>query len=172
MVDLPNQLRCLFSATLERHGDSYVLEVPREELDRGDVRTDETYRVAVLSQPRSPLASGQAPDENRRRRDAPSDSQPTPPVEEGEVHGVAIESLGDRGDGIAKVERGYVLIVPGGRPGDEVTVEIENVRQNVAFADIIENESAATSASDLTDTAVSQSEMDEGPPPVESDESE
>jgi len=47
---------------------------------------------------------------------------------------VTIESLGDQGDGIAKIDRGYVVIVPGTRPDDEVTVEIENARENVAFA--------------------------------------
>ena len=51
---------------------------------------------------------------------------------------VTIESVGDQGDGIAKVERGYVVIVPDARPGDQPRVEIEQVKQNVAFARVID----------------------------------
>jgi Predicted RNA-binding protein, contains TRAM domain len=54
------------------------------------------------------------------------------------VRQVTVESVGDQGDGIAKVERGYVVIVPDARPGDEPTVEIEEVQQNVAFARVID----------------------------------
>ena len=56
---------------------------------------------------------------------------------------MAIETTGDQGDGIAKVERGYVVIVPGGQPGDEPTVEIEQVQENVTFASIVERNSRA-----------------------------
>jgi len=61
-------------------------------------------------------------------------------VVEGEVRTVTIEALGDQGDGIAKVERGYVLIVPGGEPGDELTVRIDEARENVGFAQMISGE--------------------------------
>ena len=60
-----------------------------------------------------------------------------PPVTEGERRTVTIETLGDEGDGIAKVERGYVVIVSDAEPGDSVTVEITNVRENVSFASIV-----------------------------------
>jgi predicted RNA-binding protein with TRAM domain len=50
---------------------------------------------------------------------------------------VTIETLGDKGDGIAKIERGYVIIVPDAELGDEVTVEITSVRDNVSFASVI-----------------------------------
>lgn len=60
-----------------------------------------------------------------------------PPVTEGERRTVTIEALGDEGDGIAKVERGYVVIVAGAEPGDTVTVEITNVRENVSFGSIV-----------------------------------
>jgi predicted RNA-binding protein with TRAM domain len=56
---------------------------------------------------------------------------------------VTIETTGDQGDGIAKVERGYVVIVPDGQPGDELSVEIEQVKENVAFASIVEPDSRA-----------------------------
>jgi predicted RNA-binding protein with TRAM domain len=67
-----------------------------------------------------------------------------PPVEEGEVRPVAVESIGDKGDGIAKVAHGYVVIVPGTKPGDTPTVEITNVQDNVAFADVVDSDQSAT----------------------------
>ncbi|OYR56446.1 deoxyribonuclease, partial [Halorubrum sp. E3] len=51
---------------------------------------------------------------------------------------VTIETLGDKGDGIAKIERGYVVIVPDAEPGEEPTVEITSVRENVSFANVVE----------------------------------
>jgi len=62
-----------------------------------------------------------------------------PPVEESEQRDVKIENLGDQGDGIAKVEHGYVVIVPEMSVGDRVTVEIQQVRENVAFADVVDD---------------------------------
>jgi predicted RNA-binding protein with TRAM domain len=56
---------------------------------------------------------------------------------------VRIETTGDQGDGIAKVERGYVVIVLGEQPADELSVEIEQVKENVAFASIVEHGSRA-----------------------------
>ena len=63
-----------------------------------------------------------------------------PPVKEGEVRNVTIETVGDQGDGIAKVERGYVVIVSGAQPGDEPTIEIEQVQKNVAFASVVDSD--------------------------------
>jgi predicted RNA-binding protein with TRAM domain len=60
------------------------------------------------------------------------------------VREVTIETLGDQGDGIAKIERGYVVIVPGTRPDNEVTVEITKTRQNVAFAQVRNGENTST----------------------------
>jgi predicted RNA-binding protein with TRAM domain len=80
---------------------------------------DAVFRLSE-SQPAEPPATAVA-------------SSPTPSVSSGDIREVTIESLGDQGDGTAKVERGYVLIVPGARPEDEVTVEITDVRENFAF---------------------------------------
>jgi predicted RNA-binding protein with TRAM domain len=141
MVEIPDRLECLFSVSLDQHGDSYHIEIPRADLEHGAVRSGETYRVAVL--PSSPQNSdtatrqqdGSAPPSGAAER-AP---QP-PPVAEGDVREVSIETIGDQGDGIAKVERGYVVIVPEAETGDEVIVEITHVRENVAFAQVRDNE--------------------------------
>lgn len=54
---------------------------------------------------------------------------------------MTIETVGDQGDGIAKVDRGYVVIVPDTQPGQQPTVEIEQVQQNVAFASVVASDS-------------------------------
>jgi len=51
---------------------------------------------------------------------------------------VEIQSLGDQGDGIAKIDNGYVVIVEDVEVGDRVRVEIENAQENVAFAEAVE----------------------------------
>ncbi|MDR5657768.1 TRAM domain-containing protein [Halodesulfurarchaeum sp. HSR-GB] len=48
---------------------------------------------------------------------------------------MTIDTLGDQGDGIAKFERAYIVIVPGTQPGDRVDVKITNVNDSVAFAE-------------------------------------
>lgn len=65
-------------------------------------------------------------------------TQSDPPVEEEETSQVEIETLGDAGDGIARVERGYVIIVPGTDVDERVRVKITDVQTNVAFASGVE----------------------------------
>ncbi|EMA46634.1 hypothetical protein C448_06013 [Halococcus morrhuae DSM 1307] len=133
MVEIPDRLACLFTDSVTEAGDSYTIEVPKEELDVGAITAGETYRVVILED------SGPAGSDDQQQ-DLSTDSAASvtskPPVSEGAIREVTIESLGDQGDGIAKTDRGYVLIVPGARPGDEVTVEITEVRENVAFAEV------------------------------------
>lgn len=56
------------------------------------------------------------------------------PVREGEELEVKIEAVGEKGDGIAKVN-GFVLFVPNTRQGDYVKVKITKVLRNVGFAE-------------------------------------
>ena len=49
-----------------------------------------------------------------------------------------IEILGDAGDGIARVEHGYVIIVPNTDVGERVRIEITDARENVGFANVVE----------------------------------
>ena len=129
MVEIPDRLECLFTASVEEDEGSYSIEIPREELDMGRVSAGETYRVVILDEPQ-PRSESQPAETSAT---AVTSSPSTPPVSSGDIREVTIESLGDQGDGIAKVERGYVLIVPEARPEDEVTVEITDVRENFAF---------------------------------------
>ncbi len=143
MVEIPDSLRSLFTATVEEREDSYVIEVPKSEIEHEAATAGETYRVAILPQvsgepaPAEEAAPVESAGETTLSQADREPGPPAPPVDEGEVREVAIESVGDQGDGIAKVERGYVVIVPGAQPGDEPTVEIEQVKENVAFARVV-----------------------------------
>lgn len=140
-MDIPSELHCLFSASLEEQGGSAVVEVPEEEIRRGELQDGETYRVALL--PSSTSSDTQQP-----AIEQTSDSTlPEPPVDEGETRSVKIDTIGDQGDGLARAERGFVVIVPDTDRGDHVAIEITDVRENVAFAQVVERlyEDAETS---------------------------
>jgi predicted RNA-binding protein with TRAM domain len=133
-MEIPNHLRCLFSGTIEEHADSYTIEIPAQEIQLDNVQPNETYRVAMLS------ASTQS--DLTDKESVPSQKQqqasPRPPVEEGETRTVEIGDIGDQGDGVARVERGFVVIVPDTEQGERVIVEITDVRETVAFATVVE----------------------------------
>ena len=59
-----------------------------------------------------------------------------PPVSEGQEVDVRIESVGDKGDGVARVE-GFVVFVPGTTKGDTCKIRIKKVLSSVAFAEKI-----------------------------------
>jgi predicted RNA-binding protein with TRAM domain len=131
LMEISDQLRCLFSATVEERDGSYVVELPEQESHLGDIQDGETYRVAVLPSP----VTDEADDSDAAP--PPKQGPQTPPVEEGEQRTVEVEAIGEQGDGIARVERGFVVIVPDTKQGERVTVEITDVGQNVAFAEVI-----------------------------------
>ncbi len=132
-MKLSDQLRCLFSGRVEENDGSYVIEVPKQELQLGNVDEEKTYRAAILSGPDEPTAKRQP-----RREPEQTDSPLAPPVAEGDTRVVDIESIGDQGDGITRVERGFVVVVPDTEKGERVRIEITDVRETVAFADVIE----------------------------------
>ena len=122
----------MFSAEVEPSEDGYVIEVPQRELDTGSVEAGDTYRVALIESDREETVESDEPE-------TPS-SEPQPPVEAGEIRYVEIEDIGKQGDGIARVERGYVIIVPGAEIGERVKVEITEVKSNFAVGEIIEED--------------------------------
>jgi predicted RNA-binding protein with TRAM domain len=137
MVEISDSLCSLFTAKIKEEDGTFVIEIPSREIRHGALTVDKTYRTALLdSSSEAESTSRQAPRQPPFQGSTSRDSS-GPPVDEGEVRDVTIETVGDQGDGIAKVERGYVVIVPGAQPGDEPTVEIEQVQENVAFASIV-----------------------------------
>jgi predicted RNA-binding protein with TRAM domain len=140
MTEISDSVRLLFETTVDEEGGRYVVSIPEDLVENGTVSTDTRYRVALLG-------SGTATDDTARNPPTDDEPAPTPrgepsetqgpPVEEGETRTVSIDTLGDQGDGIAKVERGFIVIVPGTKPGDRVEVEITDVKETVAFAETV-----------------------------------
>lgn len=135
-MEISDQLRCLFSATVEERDESYLVEVPAQEVQLNNLQQGETYRVAIFPSPSNEADKSEDTETATRqgRQRGPQD----PPVEEGETRRVEIEDIGDQGDGITRVERGFVVIVPDTEQGERVIIEITDVRENVAFADVVE----------------------------------
>lgn len=133
-MEISDQLLCLFSGQIEERAGSYVVEIPEQEIRLGDIEEGGTYRVAVL--PAITETETKAPE--RESEPTQERGPPEPPVAEGETREVEIEDMGEQGDGIARVERGYVVIVPDTEKGERVTVEVTEVRENVAFAEVVE----------------------------------
>jgi len=132
-LEISDELLCLFSADVTVEDDRYLVEVPRREVETGAVEADSTYRVALIS---ADLESGTDADD---ASETPPD-QPQPPVEPGETRYVEIEDIGKQGDGIARVERGYVIIVPGADIGERVKIEVTEVKSNFAVGEILDED--------------------------------
>ncbi|XVH30643.1 TRAM domain-containing protein [Haloferacaceae archaeon DSL9] len=133
-MEISDKLLCLFSAEIEADGDRFVVEIPRREIETGDIETGDTYRVALISR----TEAGESV--SREAESARPASEPQPPVEIGELRYVEIEDIGKQGDGIARVERGYVIIVPDAEVGERVKVEVTEVKSNFAVGEIVDEE--------------------------------
>ena len=136
-MEISDKLLCLFSADVTIEDDKYVVEVPRREIETGSVEPGDTYRVALISDDSD---SSERSSESETETSSGAPSEPQPPVEEGEVRYVEVEDIGKQGDGIARVERGYVIIVPDAEIGERVKVEITEVKSNFAVGEIIDED--------------------------------
>jgi predicted RNA-binding protein with TRAM domain len=63
-------------------------------------------------------------------------SDPSAPIEAGKEYDVKIEDIAKKGDGLARIE-GFVIFVPGTKVGDQVKIQVDNVRQNFASAHVV-----------------------------------
>ncbi|MFU1781393.1 TRAM domain-containing protein [Haloarcula japonica] len=162
-----SDLHCLFTAPVEEKNDSYVVEIPKQEVELGTLSPETLYRIALFksaaeaptsqspagSQSRSdpqssshsksePQSSSQSGPQSDSRSGGPSREPEfgpsSPPVAEGETRVVEIENIGDKGDGVARIDGGYVVIVSDADVGERLRVEMDQVRENVAFAEIVE----------------------------------
>ncbi|WP_144799556.1 TRAM domain-containing protein [Halorubrum depositum] len=135
-MEISEKLLCLFSADVREADGEYVVDVPRREIETGSLEPGETYRVALIS--RSETEAGDDADGGTDVSASRDDDGPQPPVEPGEMRYVEIEDLGKQGDGIARVERGYVIIVPDTEVGERVKIEITEVKSNFAVGEVVE----------------------------------
>lgn len=131
-MQISDQLLCLFNADIQDDDGDYHVEIPRREIENGTIDPGETYRIALIAK------SGGGTESSSEVGRPPS--EPQPPVEAGEVRYVEIEDIGKQGDGIARVERGYVIIVPGGEVGEQVKIEVTEVKSNFAVGEIMEEQ--------------------------------
>ncbi|MDS0222963.1 TRAM domain-containing protein [Haloarcula sp. S1AR25-5A] len=169
-----SDLHCLFTAPVEEQDDSYVIEIPKQEVELGTLSAGALYRIALFqsdaalpeSEPESQQSDSESQSQSRSRSE--SDPQPQsrseqqsrsdpqsgsrsdepsgepefapsgPPVAEGETRVVEIDNIGDKGDGVARIDGGYVVIVSDADVGERLRVEMDQVRENVAFAEIVE----------------------------------
>ena len=131
-MEISDKLLCLFSAEVRAEEDNYVVEIPRREVETGEIDAGNTYRVALIERE----VDAETGSESAGGTEAPP--EPQPPVEINETRYVEIEDIGKQGDGIARVERGYVIIVPDAEVGERVKVEISEVKSNVAVGEIVE----------------------------------
>jgi predicted RNA-binding protein with TRAM domain len=127
-MEISDDLLCLYSAEVTERDGSYAVDVPVSEVALGSVQTDTSYRVALISTPETEDPEQPGGDERPDQ----------PPVDEGEIREVKIEDIGSQGDGIARVDRGYVVFVSETKPGDRVTIRITETRENVAFAEVVQ----------------------------------
>lgn len=61
----------------------------------------------------------------------------TPPVKAGETYDVTIQNLGEKGDGIAKINK-FAVIIPGTEIDKTYKIRIKKVLDKYAFAEIAE----------------------------------
>lgn len=132
-MELSDQLRCLFTAEVERRDGSYVVEIPENEIELDTVESGSIYRVAILSEVEG---TDEAPSPSTRPQGQRTTS--APPVSVGETVEVEIEDIGEQGDGIARIGPGYIVFVPDTEIGDRVTIEINDARENFAFGEVVE----------------------------------
>lgn len=143
-MEISEDLLCVFAGRMEERGGSYVVEVPENEVTLGEVEGDEVYRVALLAvenadEPDRPPEDRSREEDSREERPAEREWEASgQPVAEGEQHTVEIEDIGEQGDGIARVERGFVVIVPDTELRERVTIEITDVTDTVAFGEVVE----------------------------------
>ncbi|QZX99262.1 TRAM domain-containing protein [Halobaculum rubrum] len=178
-MEISEDLRCVFSAEVERRDGTYVIEVPEREVELDTLHSDRVYRVALLGRHEAdeetataetaqlstdagrngsdssaatetgrsdPVDTASSPRSNAEQSGDSSDNtagtagttEPEPPVDRGDEVTVDIEGIGDQGDGIARVDRGYVIIVPDTEKGERVKIRVTSVKQNVAFAEVVE----------------------------------
>lgn len=136
-MEISENLLTMYHAEIEQQGDSYIIEVPEREISVGAIDEDGIYRIAIAT-PKTKASEATDFKENTDPSQEQQQSGSLPPMSQGDDIDVEIEDVGDQGDGIARVGPGYVVIVPDTELGERVSVRITNVRENMAFAEVVE----------------------------------
>lgn len=134
MISIPDSLLSYFTATIQQQDDgTYVVEIPENELETGSLDMASEHKVAVFG----------TSEEQDTQETTPSTKElgpgPTPPVREGETRTVEIVDEGTEGDGIARIDEGYVVIVPDGTVGDTCEIEVIAVKEQFAIGERVQS---------------------------------
>ena len=122
-----SDLISLFHAQIEEINGDPVLRIPASETRVGPLTPGDTVQVAL-----------NAVTVKEATQSTTAAEFGDLPVSHGEEYDLEIESVGDQGDGIARTDEGFVVIVPDTRPGERVRAEITDVSDSVAFAEVVE----------------------------------
>ncbi len=119
---------------LERHIDSYVQEyVICSECHRPDTQLIRSDRVLML---KCEACGAHRPVRKRKTKTV----VPKDVIEEGETYELRIDSVGRKGDGIARVDK-FMIFVPGTAKGDIVRAKIKKISGTLAFSEVVERKS-------------------------------
>jgi translation initiation factor 2 subunit 2 len=121
---------------LERHIDSYVQEyVICSECHRPDTQLIRSDRVLML---KCEACGAHRPVRKRKTKTI----VPKDVIEEGETYELRIDSVGRKGDGIARVDK-FMIFVPGTAKGDIVRAKIKKISGTLAFSEVVERKGSA-----------------------------
>ena len=67
-----------------------------------------------------------------------------PPVREGDEVDVKIDAIGEKGDGLTKIN-GFVMFVPDVKAGEHVRIKVKKVLNKVGFGEVIGRKEAPSS---------------------------
>ncbi|UEC43253.1 MAG: Translation initiation factor 2 subunit beta [Methanothrix sp.] len=122
--------------TLERHIDSYVQEyVICSECHRPDTQLIRSDRVLML---KCEACGAHRPVRKRKTKTI----VPKDVIEEGETYELRIDSVGRKGDGIARVDK-FMIFVPGTAKGDIVRAKIKKISGTLAFSEVVERKGSS-----------------------------
>jgi len=122
--------------SLERHIDSYVQEyVICSECHRPDTQLIRSDRVLML---KCEACGAHRPVRKRKTKTV----VPKDVIEEGETYELRIDSVGRKGDGIARVDK-FMIFVPGTAKGDIVRAKIKKISGTLAFSEVVERKGSS-----------------------------
>lgn len=144
-MKIDDGLLTLFHGQVTTSEDTYRIQIPESEVESGALTEDDIYRVAMLQVGEEAGSSTNSIKERQPKDNEITETQePRPPVSEGEHRSVHIESEGEEGDGVAFIDTGYAVFVPGVQVGEDIEVRIETVHDRYAFAEPVNGRVSGT----------------------------
>jgi hypothetical protein len=90
-MEIPEGLRCIFSAEVDEQQDSYVIGVSKNEVETRNIQKGRVYRTALLTTTETEAEEGSSDSGAKADTTGSKQGVSGPPVGEGEVREVEIE---------------------------------------------------------------------------------